>query len=87
MGLRLVWDVFISQIQCKATYHQFTQRIGNIVSFIDYIAGRRHGIYYPNQIPNYLFKQAQTTAPKTTPLDIMKDEIFRTIMRKQLGNL
>jgi hypothetical protein len=61
--------------------------IGNIVSFIDYIAGRRHGIYYPNQIPNYLFKQAQTTAPKTTPLDIMKDEIFRTIMRKQLGNL
>jgi len=30
--------------------------LGNIISFIDYIAGRRQGIYFPNPIPNYLMK-------------------------------
>ena len=35
--------------------------IGNIVSFIDYIAGRRQGFYFPNPIPSYLVKQTQTT--------------------------
>ena len=50
--------------------------IGNIVSFIDYIAGRRQGICFPNPIPNYLVKQCQTAAPKTSPLDAMKDELF-----------
>ena len=56
--------------------------IGNIVSFIDYIAGRRQGIYFPNPIPNYLVKQTQTVAPNSRPLDVMKDELFRTALRK-----
>ncbi|MGA6991633.1 MAG: hypothetical protein WBX81_14540 [Nitrososphaeraceae archaeon] len=56
--------------------------IGNIVSFIDYIAGRRQGVYFPNQILNYFVKQTQTTAPKNRPLDVMKDELFRTALRK-----
>jgi hypothetical protein len=56
--------------------------IGNIVSFIDYIAGRRQGIYFSNPIPNYLLKQAQTPLPKTRPLDVMKDELFRGALRK-----
>ncbi|MGC1131427.1 MAG: hypothetical protein WA941_01285 [Nitrososphaeraceae archaeon] len=54
--------------------------IGNIVSFIDYIAGRRQGVYYPNLIPNYLLK-SQPPLPKTSPLDVMKDELFRTALR------
>ena len=49
--------------------------IGNIVSFIDYVAGRRNGIYFLNPIPNYLFKQTQTPSPKTSPLDVMKDQL------------
>ena len=57
--------------------------IGNIVSFIDYVAGRRNGIYFPNSIPNYLPKQTETAAPKTNPLDIMRDEFFRTTLRKE----
>ena len=63
--------------------------LGNIVSFIDYIVGRRQGIYFPNPIPNYLVKQTQTqtAAPKNRPFDIMKDEMFRAILRKRLGNL
>ena len=50
--------------------------IGNIVSFIDYIGGRRNGIYFPNQIPTYLLKQTQTADPKNRPLDVMRDELF-----------
>jgi hypothetical protein len=56
--------------------------IGNVVSFIDYIAGRRQGVYFPNPIPNYLLKQTQRIAPKTNPMDIMKDELFRSALRK-----
>jgi hypothetical protein len=56
--------------------------LANIVSFIDYIAGRRQGVYFPNLIPSYLTKQSQTTAPKTSPLDVMKDELFRIALRK-----
>ena len=55
---------------------------GNIVSFIDYIAGRRNGVYFPNPVPNYLLKQTQTAVPQTSPLDVMKDELFRTALRK-----
>ena len=61
--------------------------IGNIVSFIDYLVGRRQGVYFPNPIPNYLTKQSQTVASTTRPVDVMKDEIFRTVLRKRLGNL
>ena len=63
--------------------------LGNIVSLIDYIGGRRQGVYFPNPIPNYLVKQTQTqtAAPKNRPFDIMKDEMFRAILRKRLGNL
>jgi hypothetical protein len=51
--------------------------IGNIVSFIDYIAGRRQGIYIPNPIPNYLIKQNHTATATARPMDVMKDEVFR----------
>jgi hypothetical protein len=60
---------------------------GNIVSFIDYVAGRRQGVYFPNPIPNYLMKQNQTAASTTRPADVMKDEIFRAVLRKRLENL
>jgi hypothetical protein len=60
---------------------------GNIVSFIDYIAGRRQGVYFPNPIPNYLMKQNQTPETKNRPMDVVKDELFRAVLRKRLGNL
>jgi hypothetical protein len=61
--------------------------IGNNVSFIDYITGRRQGYYFPSLNPNYLLKQSLAAAPKTGPLDVMKDEMFRAVLRKRLGNL
>jgi hypothetical protein len=56
--------------------------IGNIVSYIDYIAGTHQGVYFPIPIPSYLSKQTQMIAPKNRPLDVMKDELFRTALRK-----
>jgi hypothetical protein len=58
--------------------------LGNIVLFIDYIAGRRQGMYFPNPIPNYLAKQTQTqtATPNNRPLDVMRDELIRTALRK-----
>jgi len=59
-----------------------------IVSFIDYLAGRRQATYYfPNPIPTYLTKQvsqSQTTAGPR-PTEILKDELFRTALRKRFG--
>jgi hypothetical protein len=51
--------------------------LGNIISFIDYITGRHQGVYFPNLVPHYLVKQTQSAARKTSPLDVMKDELFR----------
>jgi len=56
--------------------------IGNIVSFIDYIAGRQSGIHFPNLIPNYLIKENQAATPKTRLLNVMNDELFR--IKKEL---
>jgi hypothetical protein len=59
--------------------------IGNIVSFIDYLAGRRQGYYFPNPIPMYFASQESQTMKTNRPVDILKDELFRTALRRQLG--
>jgi hypothetical protein len=57
-----------------------------VVSFIDYVAGRRQGYYFPNPIPNYLFNnQSQAVTTNTRPADVMKDELFRVALRKKFG--
>jgi hypothetical protein len=61
--------------------------LGNIVSFIDYIAGRRQGVYFPNSIPSYLIKHSRAAATMVRPVDVMKDEMLRAVLRKRLGNL
>lgn len=78
-----------SSRKCSVKRHieNLHEGIGNIVSFIDYIAGRRQGVYFPNPIPNYLIKQSQATTSTTRSADIMKDEIFRIVLRKRLGIL
>ena len=60
-----------------------------VVSFIDYIAGRRQGVYLPNPIPSYIIKQQQQfqsqTAATPRPTDILKDELLRAALRKRFG--
>jgi hypothetical protein len=59
--------------------------MANLVSFIDYLAGRRQGYYFPNLIPNYLLKHQSEAVSTTRPGDIMKDELFRAALRKRFG--
>ena len=66
----------------KRHIYNLLNGIGNIVSFIDYIAGRRQGVYFQN--PTYLIKQMQTAGPENGPLDVMKDELIRAALRKEL---
>ena len=59
-----------------------------IVSFVDYLAGRRQTTYYfPNPIPSYLAKQQFQTQTATTPrpTEIIKEELFRAGLRKRFG--
>ncbi len=58
-----------------------------VVPFIDYLAGRRQGVYFPNPIPNYFPKQQfqSETVATSRPTDILKDELFRTALRKRFG--
>jgi hypothetical protein len=58
-----------------------------VISFIDYVAGTRQGVYFPNPIPSYLTKQqfqSQTTAAPR-PTDILKEELLRSAIRKRFG--
>jgi hypothetical protein len=48
---------------------------------------RRQGIYFPNSIPSYLIKQSRAAATMVRPVDVIKDEMLRAVLRKQLGNL
>lgn len=57
--------------------------VANIVSFIDYLAGRRWGYYFPNPSPTYFANQSHPSKPNR-PVDILKDELFRTALRRQL---
>jgi hypothetical protein len=58
-----------------------------IITFIDYLAGTRQGVYFPNPVPSYLTKQQFQAEKSTTarPTDILKDELFRTALRKRFG--
>ena len=60
--------------------------VANIVSFIDYLAGRRQGYYFPNSIPTYLANQESQTVKTNRPVEIFKDELLRTALRKRFGS-
>ncbi len=58
--------------------------LANIVSFIDYLTGRRQGYYFPNPVPNYLIRQQSQshTTIALRPTEILKDELFSFKMFK-----
>jgi hypothetical protein len=51
----------------------------NIVSYTDYIIGRRSAIYLPGIAPTYIPKN-KDSGPHY--MDILKDELFRCTIRK-----
>jgi hypothetical protein len=57
---------------------------GVFVSYIDYLAGRRSGLYMPSFPPTYQKKKEQQNKPDY--LGIWKEEILRESVRKNLVN-
>jgi hypothetical protein len=52
----------------------------NLVSFIDYMAGRRSGFYFPSPRPTYEKSGAATTT--VTVMDTFKDEFWKSVATK-----
>jgi hypothetical protein len=53
------------------------------VSFVDYLAGRKSGIYWPILPPTYQKKNNETN--KVDYLDIMSEEVLRQCIRQKMG--
>ena len=53
------------------------------VSFVDYLAGRKSGIYWPVAPPTYQKKNNQTN--KVDYFNIMSEEVLRQRIRQKMG--
>jgi hypothetical protein len=58
---------------------------GQIVSFVNYIAGSQTGIYPQGLPPTYVKKSSFTTIPKTRPMDILQNELLKAIAWKSVN--
>jgi hypothetical protein len=59
----------------------------NLVSFVDYLAGRKSGIYWPVLPPTYQKKINETNnSKKIDYMKIMSEEVFRQSIRQKMGN-
>jgi hypothetical protein len=54
----------------------------NFVSFIDYLVGRKSGLYFPGLPPTY---QRKNDYKKMDSFSIMKEELLRQCVRKGVG--
>jgi hypothetical protein len=54
------------------------------VSFVDYLAGRKSGIYWPVLPPTYQKKYNETNN-KVDYLNIMSEEVWREFIRQKMG--
>jgi hypothetical protein len=53
----------------------------NFVSFIDYLAGRKSGIYWPILPPTYQKKNKKSA----DYMSIMSEEVWRELIRQKVG--
>jgi hypothetical protein len=56
----------------------------NFVSFIDYLAGRKAGYYFPALPPTYQRKN-DYTKNNTSAFSVMKEELLKQCIRKGVG--
>ena len=68
-----------SSRRCSVKRHIQNLHLGNanLVSFIDYLVGRKSGYYWPNPIPNYQKKDEKIDYKR-----IMKEQLLRESIRK-----
>jgi hypothetical protein len=59
----------------------------NFVSFVDYLAGRKSGIYWPVLPPTYQKKNDETNNNKKSAdyMSIMSEEVWRELIRRKVG--
>ena len=58
----------------------------NFVSFVDYLAGRKSGIYWPVLPPTYHKKNNETNNKKKIDyMNIMSEEVWREFIRQKMG--
>ena len=55
----------------------------NLVSLVDYLAGRKSGLYWPVAPPTYQKKNYETN--KVDYLNIMSEEVLRQSIRQKMG--
>jgi hypothetical protein len=58
----------------------------NFVSFVDYLAGRKSGLYWPALPPTYQKKNNETNNKKSADyMNIMSEEVWRELIRQKVG--
>jgi hypothetical protein len=57
----------------------------NLVSFVDYLADRKSGIYLPVLPPTYQKKNNETNNKKIDYMNIMSEEVWREFIRQKMG--
>jgi hypothetical protein len=55
------------------------------VSFVDYLAGRKSGIYWPSLPPTYQKKNNESNNKKIDYMNIMSEEVLRELIRQKVG--
>ena len=56
------------------------------VSFVDYLDGRKSGLYWPSLPPTYQKKNNEANNKKSTDyMSIMSEEVFRQSIRQKMG--
>jgi hypothetical protein len=73
-----------SSRKCSVKRHIQNLHKGNatIVSFIDYLLGRKSGYYWPNLIPSYQKKEDKIDYTR-----VMTEQLFRESIRKGLSSV
>jgi hypothetical protein len=68
--------------------HIQTKHSGNasFVSFVDYLAGRQIGYYWPSLPPTYKKKNDENKKMRIDYMNIMKEELFRKSVRQKIGS-
>ena len=56
----------------------------NVVSFLDYLVGRKIGLYWPSYVPTYQRKNTDISKGYTS---IIKDELLRQSIEREHHNL
>jgi hypothetical protein len=74
----------------KSSVKRHIQNIHNgnaqYVSFIDYLAGRKSGLYWPSLPPTYQKKNNETNSKKSADyMSIMSEEVWRELIRRNVG--